>query len=63
MQRLVNVKHFLRMEITMMIEFLNPPTLNTIGWTHVVTATAGKTIYISGQVSVNEKAKSSARAT
>lgn len=40
----------------MKIEFLNPPTLcPTIGWTHVVTATAGKTIYVSGQVSVNEK--------
>ncbi len=40
----------------MKIEFLNPPALcPTNGWTHVVTATAGKTIYISGQVSVNEK--------
>jgi enamine deaminase RidA (YjgF/YER057c/UK114 family) len=40
----------------MQIEFLNPPTLcPTIGWTHAVTATGGKTIYISGQVSVNEK--------
>ena len=40
----------------MNIRFLNPPTLcPTIGWTHVVTQTgAGKTIYISGQVSVNE---------
>lgn len=26
----------------------------TFGWTHVVTTTGGKTIYISGQVSVNE---------
>lgn len=35
-------------------EFLNPPALcPTIGWTHVVTATAGKTIFISGQVSVD----------
>lgn len=38
------------------IEFLNPPTLcPTFGWTHVVTATGGKTIYISGQVGINEK--------
>src|SRR5205807_1111807 len=36
--------------------FLNPPTLcPTNGWTHVVTATGGKTIYVSGQVSVDEK--------
>ena len=40
----------------MKIEFVNPPTLcPTIGWTHVVAATGGKTIYISGQVSVTEK--------
>lgn len=40
----------------MKLEFLNPPTLcPTFGWTHVVTATGGKTIYISGQVSVNER--------
>ena len=40
----------------MQTEFLNPPALcPTFGWTHVVTHTAGKTIYISGQVSVNEK--------
>ena len=39
-------------------QFLNPATLNpTNGFTHVVTATAGKTIYVSGQVSVNEKAE------
>ena len=37
-------------------QFLNPPTLcPTNGWTHVVTHTAGKTIYVSGQVSVNER--------
>ena len=37
-------------------QFLNPPTLGpTNGWTHVVTHTAGKTIYVSGQVSVNER--------
>lgn len=37
-------------------QFINPPALNpTNGFTHVVTATAGKTIYVSGQVSVNEK--------
>jgi enamine deaminase RidA (YjgF/YER057c/UK114 family) len=39
-------------------QFFNPPTLNpTNGFTHVVTATGGKTIYVSGQVSVNEKAE------
>jgi enamine deaminase RidA (YjgF/YER057c/UK114 family) len=37
-------------------EFLNPPTLSpTFGWSHVVTATGGKTVYVSGQVSVNER--------
>ncbi|MCI0680672.1 MAG: RidA family protein [Gemmataceae bacterium] len=37
-------------------EFLNPPALcPTFGWTHVVAAAGGKTIYISGQVSVNER--------
>jgi enamine deaminase RidA (YjgF/YER057c/UK114 family) len=40
----------------MQIQFLNPATLcPTFGWTHVVTASGGKTIYISGQVSVNER--------
>lgn len=40
----------------MQIQFLNPPTLSpTFGWTHVVTATGGKTVYVSGQVSVNER--------
>lgn len=40
----------------MQTQFLNPPTLSpTFGWTHVVTATGGKTVYISGQVSVNER--------
>jgi enamine deaminase RidA (YjgF/YER057c/UK114 family) len=39
-------------------QFLNPPALNpTNGFTHVVTSTGGKTIHISGQVSVNEKAE------
>ncbi|MBN9121428.1 MAG: RidA family protein [Planctomycetes bacterium] len=39
-------------------QFINPPALNpTNGFTHVVTATGGKTIYVSGQVSVNEKAE------
>jgi enamine deaminase RidA (YjgF/YER057c/UK114 family) len=37
-------------------QFLNPATLcPTFGWTHVVTATGGKTVYVSGQVSVNER--------
>lgn len=40
----------------MQTQFLNPPTLcPTFGWTQVVTATGGKTAYISGQVSVNER--------
>ena len=37
-------------------QFLNPPGLSpTFGWTHVVTSTGGKTIHVSGQVSVNER--------
>ena len=40
----------------MQIEFINPTELcPTFGWTHVATVTGGKTIYISGQVSVNER--------
>lgn len=40
----------------MEIQFLNPPSLGpTFGWTHVVTPTGGKTVYVSGQVSVNER--------
>jgi enamine deaminase RidA (YjgF/YER057c/UK114 family) len=36
--------------------FVNPLTLcPTFGWTHLVTATGGKTVYVSGQVSVNER--------
>src|SRR5262249_44131983 len=43
---------------TMTKQFLNPATLNpTNGFTHVVTATSGKMIHVSGQVSVNEKAE------
>jgi enamine deaminase RidA (YjgF/YER057c/UK114 family) len=39
-------------------QFINPPALNpTNGYTHVVAATGGKTIYVSGQVAVNEKAE------
>jgi enamine deaminase RidA (YjgF/YER057c/UK114 family) len=39
-------------------QFHNPPALNAPnGFTHVVTATGSKTIYVSGQVSVNEKAE------
>lgn len=37
-------------------QFINPPGLNpTAGFTHVVAATGGKTVYVSGQVSVNER--------
>ena len=40
----------------MNIEFLNPPQLcPTFGWTHVVSATGGTTIHISGQVGINER--------
>jgi enamine deaminase RidA (YjgF/YER057c/UK114 family) len=40
----------------MQVQFLNPPTLcPTFGWTHVVTATGGKTVHVSGQVSVDER--------
>ena len=40
----------------MKTEFLNPPGLSpTTGWTHVVTAVGGKTVHISGQVSVNAR--------
>ena len=40
----------------MQTQFVNPMTLcPTFGWTHVVTVTGGKTVYISGQVSVNER--------
>lgn len=40
----------------MSIEFLNPPWLcPTYGWTHVVSATGGKTIHVSGQVGINER--------
>jgi enamine deaminase RidA (YjgF/YER057c/UK114 family) len=37
-------------------QFFSPPTLNpTAGFSHVVAAAAGTTVYVSGQVSVNEK--------
>lgn len=37
-------------------EFLNPASLcPTFGWTHVVSVSGGKTIYVSGQVGINEK--------
>ena len=37
-------------------QFLNPPELTpTSGWTQVVTSTGGKTIYVSGQVGVDER--------
>jgi enamine deaminase RidA (YjgF/YER057c/UK114 family) len=40
----------------MNVEFCNPPELGpTFGWTHAVSVTGGKTIYISGQVGVNER--------
>jgi enamine deaminase RidA (YjgF/YER057c/UK114 family) len=46
----------------MQIKLLNPATLcPTFGWTHVVTVLGGKTIYISGQVSVNERGETIGR--
>jgi enamine deaminase RidA (YjgF/YER057c/UK114 family) len=37
-------------------QFLNPPALNPpISFTHVVAATGGRTVYVSGQVSVDRK--------
>src|SRR5262245_48719607 len=37
-------------------QFLNPPGLSpTNGWTHVVTSAGGKTVYVSGQVAVDER--------
>lgn len=37
-------------------QFINPSELcPTFGWTHVVTASPGKTIHVSGQVSVNSR--------
>ncbi len=36
--------------------FLNPPSLcPTFGWTHVVTSSGGRTVYISGQTSVDDQ--------
>ena len=46
----------------MNVEYLNPPQLcPTFGWTHVVSVTGGKTIYISGQVGINERGESVGR--
>ena len=40
----------------MHVQYLNPPTLcPTFGWTHVVAVTGGKTVYISGQVGIDER--------
>ena len=37
-------------------QFINPPALNpTAGFTHVVTATGGTTVYVSGQAGVDER--------
>ncbi|MFM8273351.1 MAG: RidA family protein [Gemmata sp.] len=39
-------------------QFYSPPTLNpTNGFSHAVAVTGGRTVYVSGQVSVNEKAE------
>ena len=40
----------------MQVDYRNPKTLcPTFGWTHVVSVTGGRTIYISGQVAVDER--------
>jgi enamine deaminase RidA (YjgF/YER057c/UK114 family) len=40
----------------MQVQYLNPSTLcPTFGWTHVVAVTGGKTVYISGQVGVDDR--------
>jgi enamine deaminase RidA (YjgF/YER057c/UK114 family) len=40
----------------MKVEFHNPPTLSpTFGWTHAVSVSGGRMIYVSGQVSINER--------
>jgi enamine deaminase RidA (YjgF/YER057c/UK114 family) len=40
----------------MKVEYLNPPDLcPTYGWTHVASVTGGRTIYISGQVGIDER--------
>jgi len=40
----------------MYTEFINPSDLcKTFGWTHVVGVSGGTTVYVSGQVSVNER--------
>lgn len=40
----------------MNVEYANPSQLcPTYGWTHVASVTGGKTIYISGQVGINER--------
>ena len=40
----------------MQLDFINPPGLcPTFGWTHVVQQTGGRTVYISGQVGIDEK--------
>jgi enamine deaminase RidA (YjgF/YER057c/UK114 family) len=37
-------------------QFLSPPTLPpTKGWSQAVVAPAGRTVYVSGQISLNEK--------
>jgi enamine deaminase RidA (YjgF/YER057c/UK114 family) len=42
----------------MATHFINPPALGpTKGWTHVVASTGGRTIYVSGQVGVDERGR------
>ena len=45
---------FLLRNTNLTTQFLNPPELGkTFGWTQVTTSVGGKTIYLSGQTSVN----------
>jgi enamine deaminase RidA (YjgF/YER057c/UK114 family) len=40
----------------MPLEHINPPGLSTpTGYTHVVVASGGRTVYVSGQVALNER--------
>jgi enamine deaminase RidA (YjgF/YER057c/UK114 family) len=44
--------------MTMKTEYLNPPQLcPTFGWSHAAVSRGTRTIYISGQVAVDEKGK------
>ena len=55
---ILNPSSRVREESHMPKQYFNPPALNpTSGFTHVVAATGGKTVYVSGQVSVDRNAE------